>query len=189
MAPGMWASSNCSLVRASTRIEPPAIADSTPRGVSGVGAPSSSISGPRLRATMDSTFGGRSPTEPRSPRRKTRGSSGEGQDCGGARGRLSRTSRWRSRGCRTSTRPGVPARPRPRLRGRGGARALSGRCPRRPSRGSMARSGRATSPMNNESPVSTAQGSPPRPASRSRNEVCSGRWPGVWTASIVSAPS
>ena len=50
-----------------------------------------------------------------------------------------------------------------------------------PSRGSTARSGRATSPMNSESPPSTAQGAPPRLASRSRKEVCSGRCPGVWT--------
>ncbi len=38
MAPGMWASSNCSLVRASTRTAPSAMATSTARGVSGAGA-------------------------------------------------------------------------------------------------------------------------------------------------------
>ena len=60
----MWASSNCSLVRASITCAPSAIATSTARGVSGVGVPSSSSSGPRLRATMRSTFGGGSPSEP-----------------------------------------------------------------------------------------------------------------------------
>ena len=62
--------------------------------------------------------------------------------------------------------------------------------PAAPSRGSTARSGRATSPTKSESPLSTATGSPPRSASRSRNEVCSGRWPGVWIASIeTDSPS
>ena len=61
MAPGMCASSNCSVVRASTRIAPSAIATSTARGESGVGAPSSSVNGPRLSATTRSAFGGRSP--------------------------------------------------------------------------------------------------------------------------------
>ena len=48
----------------------------------------------------------------------------------------------------------------------------------RPRACSIARSGRATSPTNSESPVSTAHGPSPRLASRSTNEVCSGRWPG-----------
>ena len=39
-----------------------------------------------------------------------------------------------------------------------------------------------------ESPLSSAQGRS-RPSSRSRNEVCSGRWPGVCTASICTEPS
>ena len=60
----MWASSNCSLVRASITCAPSAIATSTARGVSGVGVPSSSNSGPRFRATMCSTLGGGSPSEP-----------------------------------------------------------------------------------------------------------------------------
>ena len=60
---------------------------------------------------------------------------------------------------------------------------------RAPSSFSTARSGRATSPTNSVSPVSTAHGSsPPRLVSTSRNAVCSGRCPGVCSARIRSAP-
>jgi hypothetical protein len=38
--------------------------------------------------------------------------------------------------------------------------------------------------MNSESPPSSAQGVPPRPESLSRKQVCSGRWPGVWTVDV-----
>src|SRR4029453_13596521 len=61
IAPGMWASSNCSLVRASTSSAPSAIPPSTARGARGVGVPIDSISGPLLMATICSTFGGGSP--------------------------------------------------------------------------------------------------------------------------------
>ena len=53
---------------------------------------------------------------------------------------------------------------------------------RAPSSFSTARSGRAMSPTNRVSPVSTAQGSSPRAVSISANAVCSGRCPGVWRA-------
>ena len=60
---------------------------------------------------------------------------------------------------------------------------------RAPSCFSTARSGRAMSPTNRLSPVSTAHGSVPRAVSTSANEVCSGRWPGVWIARTRSIPS
>ena len=61
--------------------------------------------------------------------------------------------------------------------------------PRAPSSRSTARSGRAMSPTNSESPVSTAHGSGPRAVSVSTNAVCSGRCPGVCSARTRSAPS
>ena len=61
--------------------------------------------------------------------------------------------------------------------------------PRAPSAFSIARSGRATSLTNRLSPVSTAHGASPRRVSTSANAVCSGRWPGVWSARMRSAPS
>src|SRR3954454_7035987 len=61
--------------------------------------------------------------------------------------------------------------------------------PRAPSSLSTARSGRAMSPTNSVSPVSTAQGSSERAVSMSANAVCSGRWPGVCSARTFSAPS
>ena len=54
---------------------------------------------------------------------------------------------------------------------------------------STARSGRAMSPTNNVSPLSTAHGSGPRSLSISANAVCSGRWPGVYSAFTVTVPS
>ena len=60
---------------------------------------------------------------------------------------------------------------------------------RAPSSFSTARSGRAMSPTNRLSPVSTAHGSPPRSVSKSANAVCSGRWPGVCSARTRSEPS
>ena len=60
---------------------------------------------------------------------------------------------------------------------------------RAPSSRSTARSGRAMSPTNSESPVSTAHGSGPRAVSVSTNAVCSGRCPGVCSARTRSAPS
>ncbi len=82
--------------------------------------------------------------------------------------------------------PALPQDEPPRWPGQtstASGRAISCSCRERkipvaPSRFSIARSGRATSPTKRESPVSTAHGSPPRSASRSRKEVCSGRWPG-----------
>ena len=59
----MWASSNSSLVRPSMTTAPAATAASTSCGVSGAGVPKSSTRGPRLRATICSTLGGRSPSE------------------------------------------------------------------------------------------------------------------------------
>ena len=61
--------------------------------------------------------------------------------------------------------------------------------PRAPSSRSTARSGRAMSPTNSESPVKTAHGSGPRAVSVSTNAVCSGRCPGVCSARTVNAPS
>ena len=61
--------------------------------------------------------------------------------------------------------------------------------PRAPSRFSTARSGRAMSPTNSESPVSTAHGSAPRAVSISANAVCSGRCPGVCTARTITDPN
>ena len=43
-------------------------------------------------------------------------------------------------------------------------------------------------PTNNESPVSTSQGSSPRERSTSRQQ-CSGRWPGVWMQRSTTSPS
>ena len=60
---------------------------------------------------------------------------------------------------------------------------------RAPSLLSTARSGRAMSPTKSVSPVSTAQGSSPRSVSISANAVCSGRWPGVWSARTRTLPS
>ena len=61
--------------------------------------------------------------------------------------------------------------------------------PRAPSDFSIARSGRATSPTNSVSPVSTAHGSGLRAVSISANDVCSGRWPGVCSARTRTVPS
>ena len=61
--------------------------------------------------------------------------------------------------------------------------------PRAPSSLSTARSGRAMSPTNSVSPVSTAHGSSERSVSMSANAVCSGRWPGVCIARTVIEPS
>ncbi len=60
---------------------------------------------------------------------------------------------------------------------------------RAPSAFSTARSGRAMSPTNSESPVSTAHGSSPRAVSISANAVCSGRCPGVCSARTTTEPS
>ena len=60
---------------------------------------------------------------------------------------------------------------------------------RAPSSFSTARSGRAMSPTNSESPVSTAHGSSPRAVSISANAVCSGRCPGVCSARTTTEPS
>ena len=60
---------------------------------------------------------------------------------------------------------------------------------RAPSSGSTARSGRATSPTKSESPVTTSQGSSPRAASEITYAVCSGRWPGVASASMRTPPT
>ena len=59
----MWASSNCSLVRPSITTAPAATASSTSNGVIGSGVPKPATSGPRLSATICSTFGGRSGRE------------------------------------------------------------------------------------------------------------------------------
>src|SRR4051794_2088999 len=75
--------------------------------------------------------------------------------------------------------------------GSGRSRSCSDRkIARAPSSGSIARSGRATSPTNSVSPVSTAHGrSASRLPSRSANAVCSGRWPGVCSARTRTSPS
>ncbi len=60
---------------------------------------------------------------------------------------------------------------------------------RAPSSFSTARSGRAMSPTNSESPVSTAHGSGARSLSISRKAECSGRWPGTCSARTWTRPS
>ena len=93
--------------------------------------------------------------------------------------------------------PGTPAHraaevPRPDLAVVGQAQELvlkrveDSTCP---SRSSIARSGRATSLTNSESPVRTAHGSSPRLRSTRAKAVCSGRWPGVCSARISSWPT
>ena len=54
--------------------------------------------------------------------------------------------------------------------------------PSAPSRASTARSGRAASPTNNESPVNTSRSS-------TTNAQCSGRWPGVWSTRMGTDPT
>ena len=44
------------------------------------------------------------------------------------------------------------------------------------------------SPTKSVSPVSAAHGSSPRSVSISANAVCSGRWPGVWSARTRTLP-
>ena len=93
--------------------------------------------------------------------------------------------------------PGPPHSEPPRWPGHtshspGSASSLSRsepKMPCAPSSLSTARSGRAMSPTNSVSPVSTAHGSGPRAVSISANAVCSGRWPGVCSARTRTRPS
>ena len=162
-APGMWASSNCSSVRTSTTSAPSSRACSTWRGVSGCASTVSSTSGPRLSATMFWKFGGCGPERRRSSARRTRPR------------RRSRSSSWwaRSKPIVEETlrsMPGPPHSEPPRWPGQtsvvsGSVSSLScseRKMPRAPSSLSTARSGRAMSPTNSVSPVSTAHGSSPR---------------------------
>ena len=61
VAPGMWASSNCSAVRVSTRNAPSATRRSSCPGVIGWASTPSVSSSPRLIATMLAKFGGCAP--------------------------------------------------------------------------------------------------------------------------------
>ncbi len=133
---------------------------STWRGVSGCASTPSRSSGPRLMSTTAWKFGGWGGSD--AVARSTK--------------RSSSSSRSRSL-CRRSnpiveetfmSMPGPPAQgaaevPGPDLdavgRAAAAARAASGRSPRAPSSLSTARSGRAMSPTNRVSPVSTAHGS------------------------------
>ena len=67
-------------------------------------------------------------------------------------------------------------------------RAASGRSRARPPPSRPPGPGRAMSPTNSESPVSTAHGSSPRAVSISANAVCSGRCPGVCSARTTTLP-
>src|SRR5882672_4553126 len=74
-----------------------------------------------------------------------------------------------------ATWPGYTSTPSPSSTRRRSER----KSPSAPSCASTARSGRAASPTNSESPVSTSHGSSPRERSITANAQCSGRWPGV----------
>ncbi len=182
----MWASSNCSLVRESTARAPSAIAASKPCGVSCVGAEIEVTSGPWLSETMWATLGGLAPIV-------ATASSTNSASLAKLSARLWRRSKPIVEQVLRSI-PELPQSEPPRCPGQtsvSSGSASSRSCRERkisaaPSRGSIARSGRATSPTKRQSPLSTAQGSPPRAASRSRKEVCSGRWPGVWIASMLT---
>ena len=188
-APGRCASSNCSSVRTSTTSAPAARCASTWPGASGCGTTCSARSGPRLVATMLWKFGG------------------WGASAAIACSTNSRSSAIFSSGCDARSKPiveeilrsipGPPHSEPPRCAGHTSqvAGSVSSRSwsawkrSRAPSSLSTARSGRATSPTNSVSPVSTAHGSSPRAVSVSAKQVCSGRWPGVCSARIRSVPS
>ena len=137
---------------------------------------------------MCSTFGGRSPSvETASSTNSSSSRTRSARLCARSKPIVERTC-CRSRSSRRASRRGGRARPRRRRAALSSRSCSERKIPPAPSRGSTARSGRATSPTKRESPVRTAQGSPPRSASRSRKEVCSGRCPGVCTASISTSP-
>ena len=179
-APGMCASSNCSSVRTSTTSAPSAVRllDLARRErvrVDGLAHERPAVERDdvlevrRLRAERR----GRRARRTR-PRRRSAAAPG---------------ARARSRSSTTTLRsmPGPAAQRAAEVAGpdlgRVGQREELARCSERkmsraPSSLSTARSGRAMSPTNSVSPVSTAHGSSLRAVSISANAVCSGRWPG-----------
>ena len=187
---GTCASSYWSSVRMSTTSAPSFCACWTWRGVSGWTSTASTSSGPRLRATMFSKFGG----------------------CGGRPAiafstNASCSAIWSMGECcalepdrrgHLQVHPG-PAAQRPaevagpylaRVGERSAAsRAASGRCRARPrscpppGRDARCRPRRACRPSG---PPTARR---PRSVSISANAVCSGRWPGVWIARTRTLPS
>ena len=106
-----------------------------------------------------------------------------------ARSRSSRRSSGPCPARRTSSRPGGRATPRSRPAATAAAGERSGRGRARPPRGSTARSGRATSPTNSESPVRTAQGSSPRACRPGRRRCARAGGPGCGSRAPAAAPS
>ena len=107
--------------------------------------------------------------------------------CGGARSRAWSRCAPTSRG-RTPSPRRARERPRRRRRAPRAGRAASDTGPRRPRCLPTARSGRAMSPTNSESPVRRIHGSSPRSRSATAMQQCSGRWPGVCSTSSDDLP-
>src|SRR4051812_2923685 len=186
----MCASSNCRSVRTSTTRAPASWWPTSWRGVRGGAWTSPPCSGPRLTSTIARKFGGCGPSRASAPATK-RSSSRSASAALCARSKPIVEATFRSM-------PGPPHIDPPRWPGHTSVSSASGRrrswrerkMSRAPSAGSIARSGRATSPTNMLSPVSTAHGrSASRRPSTSANAVCSGRWPGVCSARTRTSPS
>ena len=187
-APGTWASSNCRSVRTSTTRAPSARFCSTCRGASGWPSTPSRSSGPRLISTIRWKLGGWG------PRSSIRRAAKRSPSSSASIALLARSKPIVDEAFMSI--PDPPHSDPPRCPGQTSTSAGSSSSRSRreakmsaaPSSTSTARSGRATPPTNSVSPVSTAHGSWERAVSVRENAVCSGRWPGVWTARTLTRP-
>ena len=172
--PRMWASSNCSAVRTSTISAPSSRALLDLARGQRHGLDRRRSSGPRLIShdrAGSSAAGAPAPAIARSTNRPS-SSLLQQRRCAPPRTRRSRRSSCPSPGRRTASRPGGPATPRCPGAAPAAVWCSEWKMPRAPSCFSTARSGRAMSPTNSVSPVSTAHGSSPRAVSDRARTRC-----------------